>query len=147
MLSEGRKVKLTEADAKSWHMRESAHYNGGKVFFAYMHRCVEQPRLTRYDRYERKDRSVTSTWRTDGVDKDSLAAAVDALNDAPQFTPDELAMLITLPHEYEPDNDIRKGLDWTIMTRLKDKGAVEWEKGRCRTTELGRTAIKEAGNG
>lgn len=29
-------MKMTEADAKSWHMREAAHYNGGKVFFAYL---------------------------------------------------------------------------------------------------------------
>lgn len=73
-------TRLALEDAKSWRMAEAVHYNGGKVFFAYLYRCVEQPRLSRYDYYERKTRSVTSTWRVDGRDQPSFEAAIEALN-------------------------------------------------------------------
>ncbi len=134
---------LSEADAKGWHMREAAHYNGGKVFFAYLHVCVEQPRLSRFDRYERKTRSVASTWRVDGEDKPSFAEAITALNTPPAFTKDELAFLATVPDEYEPDNDIRSTMPREIERAVRSKGAVEWEEGRCRITPAGRTALKE----
>lgn len=49
--------------AKNWTLREDAHYNGGKTFFAYLMRCVQQPRLSRYDRYDKATKTSTSTWR------------------------------------------------------------------------------------
>lgn len=135
--------KLTEADAKNWHMRESAHYNGGKVFFAYLHRCVEQPRLSRFDRYERKDRSVKSTWKVDGQDRESFAEAVEALNTPPVFAEDELAFLADAPLDYEAER--RPGLNYEIADRVRNKGAIEFEHGRYRITEAGRAALHQDG--
>ena len=66
-----------------WKMREVMHINGGKDFFGYVHRCIEEPRLERYDRYDRKSRQVQSTWRVDGVDQPSLIAAGVALEAEP----------------------------------------------------------------
>ena len=64
---------------KQWTMLEEIHHHGGGEWFGYTHRCVEEPRLTRFDRYERKTRSVTSTWRVDWIDCADLEAAVLAL--------------------------------------------------------------------
>lgn len=134
--------RLTDADAKNWHMRESTHYNGGAVFFAYLHRCVEQPRLSRFDRYDRKTRSVTSTWRTDGIDRQSMAEAIEALNSPPAFDADEVAFLLKVPDEF---TDIREGIDWSLNDRVVNKGAVEWQHGRCRITPAGRAALAQEG--
>ena len=137
--------KLSEADAKQWHMREAAHCNGGAVFFAYLHSCVEQPRLARYDRYDRKTRGVTSTWRVDGEDKASLADAIEALNTPPTFAADELAFIAAVPDEYLHRSELREKIDfpWEVADGARNKGAVEWEKGCCRRTALGRTALAE----
>jgi hypothetical protein len=137
-------MKLTKTDAANWHMREGAHYNGGEVFFAYLHHCVEQPRLSRFDKYLRKDRSVTSTWRTDGQDMPSIEAAIEALNTPPTFDDDELAFLKKAPEEF---TDIRKDIDWTVADQVRNKGAVEWERGKCRITDLGRSILAENTNG
>ncbi len=135
--------KMTEAAAKNWHMREAAHYNGGKVFFAYLHRCVEQPRLARFDRYDRKTKSVTSTWRVDGADRASLSDAVLALNSPPVFDAEELAFLRDAPADFEPER--RPNLDYTLMDRVRNKGGIECERGRFRTTDLGRSALASTG--
>lgn len=62
-----------------WTMREEIHHNGGGEWFGYTFRCEQDPRLTRFDKYERKTRSVTSTWRVDWIDQASLEDAVLAL--------------------------------------------------------------------
>ncbi|MFJ2446801.1 hypothetical protein [Pseudomonas sp. NPDC087626] len=62
-------------------IREVAHYNGGKAFFAYGYECVQHPRLTLFKRFDRKLKTVTATWRLDGVDQPSLDAAVAALGE------------------------------------------------------------------
>ena len=133
-------MKLTVEDAKSWHVQEAAHYNGGDKFFAYLHRCVEQPRLSRFDRYDRKTKSVTSTWRTDGIDRSSFEAAIDALNTPPSFDADELAFLQTAPQEFT--KKVAGAIDWAINDRVVNKGGVEWEKGCWRVTEAGRRALE-----
>lgn len=130
--------KLTEADAKNWHMQEAVHYNGGDAFFAYLHRCIEQPRLSRFDRYDKKTRAVTSTWKIDGIDRPSFAEAIERLNAPAVFDADELAHLATLPDDYV---DIRKGLDWPVARRVRDKGGSHWEDGKCRITPAGRRAL------
>jgi hypothetical protein len=131
---------LTKADASNWHMREGAHYNGGKEFFAYMHRCVEQPRLSRFDKYIRKDQSIQSTWRTDGIDQPTMEAAIEALNTPPTFDAEELAFIATCPPEFT-----KKGppgsINWEVNQRCVDKGAVEWERGEYRLTSLGADAL------
>lgn len=136
-------VRLTEADTKSWHLREEAHYNGGEAFFAYSHRCIEQPRLVRYDRYECKGRSVTSTWRVDGIAHPSLAAAVEALNTPPVFDAEELAYLATLPTEWTKKT-IPNNIDWVVNQRTKDKGGIEWRDGHYRITPTGIAALSKA---
>ena len=60
-------------------IREIAHYNGGKAFFAYGYECVQHPRLTLFKRFDRKTKQVTDTWRLDGVDQPSLEVAVAGL--------------------------------------------------------------------
>lgn len=136
-------MKLTVEDANLWHMRESAHYNGGKVFFAYLHRCVEQPRLSRFDRYERKDRSVASTWRVDGQDMASFADAVEALNTPPVFTAEELSFLAEAPLDYEPER--RPGLNYELADSVRNKGAIEFDHGRYRLTKAGRALLEQRG--
>lgn len=66
-------------DAKDLTIREIAHYNGGKAFFAYGYECVQYPRLTLFKRFDRKTKQVTNTWRVDGADQVDLAAALIAL--------------------------------------------------------------------
>lgn len=137
---------LTKDDAKNWHMAEAAHYNGGKVFFAYLHRCVEQPRLSRFDKYWRDTKAVESTWRTDGVDHASMDAAIEALNTPPTFDAEELAFLASAPLEFT-----KKGqpgsIDWDINARVVDKGAVEWQRGEYRITDAGRSALSAQASG
>ena len=62
-------------------IRKVAHSNGGKAFFAYGYECVQHPRLTLFKRFDRKLKTVTATWRLDGVDQPSLDAAVAALGE------------------------------------------------------------------
>lgn len=56
-----------------------AHYNGGKAWFGYDHKCEQYPRLTVFGRCDRKTRTTKETWRVDGVDQPSLAAALVTL--------------------------------------------------------------------
>ena len=66
-------------DISTLTIREVAHYNGGKAFFAYGYECVQHPRLTLFKRFDRKTKQVSNTWRLDGVDQLSLEVAVQAL--------------------------------------------------------------------
>ena len=66
-------------DISTLTIREVAHYNGGKAFFAYGYECVQHPRLTLFRRFDRKTKQVSNTWRLDGVDQPSLEVAVQAL--------------------------------------------------------------------
>ena len=67
-------------DSKDLTIREVAHYNGGKAFFAYGYECVQYPRLTLFKRFDRKTKQVTDTWKVDGVEQADLAAALIALD-------------------------------------------------------------------
>lgn len=131
-----------EQDVTGWHLREDAHYNGGNVFFAYLMRCVEQPRLQRYDRYERKSRTVVSIWRVDGIDQSNFDAAMVSLRSAPSFTPDELEELSKVSDEYV---DIRKIMDFGLNHALVNKGAVEWKEGKCRRRKADGSVSVEGG--
>ncbi|PYY71221.1 hypothetical protein CRX42_07335 [Pseudomonas jessenii] len=68
-------------DISTLTIREVAHYNGGKAFFAYGYECVQHPRLTLFKRFDRKLKTVTNTWRVDGADQASLEAAVATLGE------------------------------------------------------------------
>jgi hypothetical protein len=131
---------ITIADSQSWTMHEEVHINGGATFFAYLHRCDQQPRLSRYDRYQRSDRQVISTFRVDGVDQTDMAAAVDALNAPPTFSPAELTLLGTISDE--PTNRRKEMIaGYVLWNGLKEKGAVAWERGLVSRTALGRDAL------
>ena len=66
-------------DINTMTMREVAHYNGGKAFFAYGYKCVQYPSLTLFKRFDRKTKQVTNTWRVDGVDQPDRDAAIALL--------------------------------------------------------------------
>lgn len=63
-------------DLKSLAFKETTHYNGGKAWFGYDHRCVQLPSLTVHNHCDKKTRRCTQTWRVDGVDQPNLAAAL-----------------------------------------------------------------------
>lgn len=69
----------TLEQVKQWRVRQEIHHNGGSEWFGYTFRCVEEPRLTRFDRYDRQTKGVSSTWRVDWIDQPSLEQAVEAL--------------------------------------------------------------------
>jgi hypothetical protein len=116
-------------------MREVAHFNGGKEWFGYRHRCNEHPRLTRMDKYIRKTRAVESTFHVDGKQVASLEAAAELLAVPYLPTTDEVELLRLVPDEYARlDERVR-------FVRLKDVGLVEFKDGDCRRTDAGRAAL------
>lgn len=137
---------LTVDDAKSWHMRNVAHYNGGKEWFGYGHQCVEQPRLYRLDKYLRKDRSVQSIWSVDGVDCADLAEAVGRLNTDPVVTDAEMPTLALFTPEPQPFREIRgaDGYDETARHFLSHKGLIRADDGQASLTELGDRLLSQA---
>ena len=120
---------ITMDDVRASHTKERMHGHGTDFFF-YIHQCNEFPRLSRFDRYDRKTRSVTSTWRVDGQDVANLEAAIAALNVPPVLTDDEAEALKLIPDDFA---DIRKTVDHGLRIRLDNKGFIEWgERGQCR---------------
>lgn len=125
---------ITEADLLKCTTHKAAHFNGGKDWFGYLHRCNEHPRLARMDRYIRRNRSVESEWRVDGKPVRDLAEAAERLSTPYQPTPDEIALLRLVPE------------DWTLLeerarfVQLVDTGLVEFHDGKCRLTATGRSA-------
>jgi hypothetical protein len=118
-------------------MREDAHFNGGKEWFAYRLRCVEYPRLTRFDKYLRKTRGTQSTFQVDGEDVASIEEAAELLAVPYQPIPEDIALLKFVPDEYVRLEQRSRFL------RLRDVGLVEFHNGDCRRTEAGRAALME----
>lgn len=110
---------MNEADLRTCHMREAMHGHGDGFFF-YEHECIEHPRLRRFDRYDKKTRSVTSTWRVDGEDVADLAAAADRLARPPTITDAERVTLATVPDEW---SDLRSR--FVELWSLRLKGLIE----------------------
>lgn len=127
---------LTEADLLKCTMHQAAHFNGGKAWFGYLHRCNEHPRLTRMDRYTRATRSVESTFQVDGKPVRDLADAAVRLSTPYQPTPEDIELLKLVPD------------DWTRLEGrarflpLRDVGLVEFHDGNCRLTETGKSALE-----
>ena len=122
-----------------WKLREGAHFNGGREWFGYRMNCIQEPRLSRFDRYTRADRSVTSTWEVDGEKVASADAAWVALQTPPAITEDELAALTLVGDE---PADLRDVLAYEVRHSLRAKGLIEYgPPGRCKRTEAGRSAI------
>jgi hypothetical protein len=80
--AEGPTLILTEADFNSWRFnRDAVHFNAGKEFFGWGHRCVTQPRLLVIDKYFKKDRSSQRSYVVDGKTQCStLAEALTVLS-------------------------------------------------------------------
>lgn len=114
---------------------ESAHLNGGKDWFGYIHRCNEHPRLTRLDKYIRATRGVESTWRVDGKAVADLAEAAVLLATPYQPRPEELVLLALVPDEYARLEERSRFLP------LREAGLVEFKDGECRRTSAGRDAL------
>jgi hypothetical protein len=126
---------MTEADLLNCTTHESAHLNGGKEWFGYIHRCNEYPRLTRMDKYIRRTRGVESTWRVDGKPVADLAEAAELLSTPYQPTPEELVLLAEVPDEYALFENRSRFLP------LRETGLIEFKDGACRRTNAGRDAI------
>lgn len=128
----GESKDTPEATSK-WRMREVAHYNGGKEWFGYRHQCIEQPRLSRMDRYLRKDRSVQSTWRVDGCDVASFDEALIELEVPPRLTIAEMRLLAHFKAEVAEKRDFEDfSAIYSDLRGLVDKGLVLANKGMFR---------------
>lgn len=93
---------FTEADYNSWRFRKDAvHFNGGKVFFGWGHRCVDQPRLLVIDKYFKKDRSTHRAYLVDGKTQClTLLHALVALSTPPALTDFEIQLLSTISRDW-----------------------------------------------
>lgn len=122
-----------------WHLRETAHFNGGKAWFGYEYQCIEEPRLRRLDKYLRADRSVTSVWRVDGVDCASPAEVMERLVLPPAIGEDEMAVLSLMTTEYMGKAELDAlNIDWrNRRDSLNQKGLIWWENGKVRLTAHG----------
>lgn len=127
--------RVTEDDLSKCTTHESAHLNGGKEWFGYIHRCNEHPRLTRMDKYIRKTRGTESTWRIDGKPVANLAEAATLLSTPYQPTPEELALLAEVPDEYTLFEGRARFMP------LRETGLIEFKDGACRRTDAGRSAL------
>jgi hypothetical protein len=120
--------RVTRETLATCHMRETMHLNGGKEWFGYIHQCVEHPRLSRRDKYTRKDRGVQSTWRVDGKECADLDAALDALAKPVVLTDQERAALT----QWRDDSDAAwaaRGGNYEMMRALNDKGLLNGRSG------------------
>jgi len=131
---------ITRETLKLVHMRQGAHYDG-RGFFAYDYRCVEYPRLKRHDRYEKKTRSVTSSWWVDGAQRASLDEAIAALNVPPEIAPADREALQHVPDDYADIRSHEKP-GWEALHWLAEKGLIDWQHGKCRRSELARELVK-----
>jgi len=127
---------MTAIDLSACTMREEAHYNGGKEWFGYRHRCIQHPRLTRFDKYIRKTRSVESTFSVDGKLVANLEAAAQLLAIPYQPTPEDLELLRLVPDEWTRMEDRVR------FVHLQDFGLIEFKTGDCRRTDAGRAALQ-----
>ncbi|MBR0871172.1 hypothetical protein JQ633_12445 [Bradyrhizobium tropiciagri] len=131
-------MSFTEADFNAWRFnRDVVHFNGGKEFFGWGHRCVDQPRLLVIDKCIRKDRSTQRSYLVDGKTPcTSLAEALAALDVAPVLTDEELRLLGTVQEEWvRPDERVP-------LLPLAEMGMIEWGRNAenrvtCRLTPAG----------
>jgi hypothetical protein len=123
--------------SKTWHMTQVAHINGGPKWFGYKYMCVEQPRLYRLDRYERKARSVTSTFSVDGKDCANLTEAIAALASPPVVDDAERELLARFSEEWAAKDDWKNFASYVDAYPLTQKGLLVWSHGQVRLTPLG----------
>lgn len=133
---------MATKEHEAWTMRETAHYNGGKEWFGYKYQCIEQPRLSRKDRYTRKDRSVSSVWLVDGEECATFGAALEILESPPALTVPELdivAAFTAVTMEKRGFGNFSEA--YPPLKALDSKGLVWWEDGK---VSLRRDALLQA---
>lgn len=129
---------FTEADFNGWRFnRDAMHINGGKVFFGYGHRCVDQPRLLVIDKYFKADRSKQRSYLVDGKTSfPTLQLALDALTIPPTLSDFEIQLLGTVSRDwYRPEERVP-------LLPLAKMGMIEWgrdadNKVTCRLSAAG----------
>lgn len=100
-------IAFTEADFNSWRFNHDAvHFNGGKVFFGYGHRCVDQPRLLVIDKYFKADRSTKRSYLIDDKTPcETLDEALALLSKLPVLSAEELELLRSMPDgKFKPES-------------------------------------------
>lgn len=135
-------MTITIEDLKNSHTKEQAHFTG-QGFFGYTHTCIEYPRLSCIDKYLKSDRSVTRTWRVDGVDVKDWNEAVEKLNVPPIITLDERMALDVIPDEFEGLRAVEK----TVKERFGDEEGrrLMYRLDVLGLTELGRSPDRSDG--
>lgn len=136
-------MKLTEADYNGWKFqRYAVHFNGGKVFFGYGHRCIDQPRLLVIDKYFKADRSAQRSYLIDEKTKcDTLDEALTALSAPPTPSAEELDLLRTASDDWFKPEKRAPFLPLAAM------GFIEWGRDAddhvaLRRTPAGRAALE-----
>lgn len=141
-------MTITKADIDVAPFRGDVHYNMGDKGYGYGFRCERYPRLRFIDRHHKPSRKHpdglnTRTWCVDGIELESLTAALAALNQPVVLTDDEKAMLALIPDDWQSlrqvEDDIA-GVDQpkgaimpdtphsrvlALMYQLRNKGVVE----------------------
>lgn len=140
-------MPLTIADLNGCAFKEIAHYNGGREWFGYMYRCVDHPRLQRFEKCIRKTRSVELTWMVDGENcpgptpDEQLRVALVLLDAPPVITEPERECLAAVDGEWR---DLRKTELFNnplIPRNLANKGLIEFDAGKCRLTANGAAVL------
>lgn len=138
-------TEYTEADFNRWRFQRNAvHFNGGKVFFGYGHRCVTQPRLLVIDKFFKKDRATKRSYVVDGKTTfEALPEALAALSAPPVITADDIELLRKLPDDWSRQSPRSPYLP------LGEMGLIEWgrdneSKVTLRRTPAGDAAIRTA---
>lgn len=129
---------LTEADYNGWRFKkDDVHFNGGKLWFGWGHRCVDQPRLLVIDKYFKADRSTQRFYLVDGKTTfTTLPEALAALSVLPTLTDFEIQLLSTVSRDwYRPEERVP-------LLPLAEMGMIEWgrddeNKVTCRLSPAG----------
>lgn len=135
---------LTKTDFDGWRFnRDDVHFNGGREFFGWGHRCIDQPRLLVIDKYFRKERSTQRSYLIDGKTPcATLEEALTALAVPPKLSDDLLVLLRGLSDEWI-DADGR-----VPYLPLHDMGLMEFHHDKdvhrfmMRRNEAGRRALQ-----
>jgi hypothetical protein len=134
---------VTESDFNGWRFnRDAVHFNGGREFFGWGHRCIDQPRLLVIDKYFKKDRSSQRSYLIDGKTPcATLSDALAALSIPPSLTDAERAKLRAIAAF-----DWIRPLERAPLLPLADMGLIEWGRDAennvtCRLTSAGREQL------
>lgn len=128
-------IKLGTPREQRWTMTFGVHLDGPKGkrgWFGDIFWCNQEPRLARMTRAFRATRTTVISWLVDGAERQGgIYCALERLNAPPVVTSEELPVLAAAPTEYL---DLRKSPDLMVLLRLRDKGLVQFEAGKCRRT-------------